>query len=79
MPAAMTGPVRRVGDSGSRWQIQIRELLNRRFYRVTRSFGYADRDAALRDFDTHVHLADGQGLYATGRYRLVLIDTEGQR
>lgn len=75
--AAMTGPVRRVSERGPRYRIEVRACGLEGRELVTRSFPYWDRATALADFDHQVRL--NRLLYSSGRFRLVLIDTEGQR
>lgn len=74
MAAAMTGPVRRVAERGPRYRIEVRRVSNAG-EQVTRTFGFFDKPTAEMQFKTLRAL--GGRAYSSGRYRLVLIDTEG--
>lgn len=74
MAAAMTGPVRRVSERGPRYRIEVRAISEGR-EQVTRTFAFFDKATAEMQFKTLRAL--GGRAYSEGRYRLVLIDTEG--
>lgn len=76
-PAALMGPVRRVAEHGLRWQIQVRRIRLTGEEIVSRTFEYADRDAALSDFNT-LRALGGHAYTEAGGYRLVLVDTKGR-
>lgn len=73
-PAAMTGPVRRVKEHGPRYRIEVRSV-SASGEQVTRTFAFFDKASAELQFKTLRALGDRA--YSSGRYRLVLIDTEG--